>query len=180
MSNFRVLMKSTISIKIKAAFLLVVFALNTVVGFACSLGVDMGFNSPQHDKGSKGSVHIHKDGKVHVHKSAPDKPAGSLHTHKDGKAHEHKAAPAKGHPTADQSSSKKDDCCKGKVVKLQTADKNLQYTKATVSVPVFILPKAYTKTVLLKIIRPDLQPYIACHFHPPPRDIRIDIQSFQI
>lgn len=43
MSNFRVLMKSTISIKIKAAFLLVVFALNTVVGFACSLGVDMGF-----------------------------------------------------------------------------------------------------------------------------------------
>lgn len=151
-------MKATTSIKIKAAFLLTVFALNTVVGFACSLGVDMGFNSPHHDNGGKGSVHIHKDGKVHLHKPANDK----------------------GHHPAEKSASKKDDCCKGKVVKLQTSDKNLQYSKATVNVPVFLIPKIYTKEILRKASQPDLREYIACHFHPPPRDIRIDIQSLLI
>lgn len=151
-------MHATTSIKQKAAFLLTVFALNTVVGFACSLGVDMGFNSPHHDKGAKGSVHVHKDGKVHVHKPATDK--------------EHQADK--------KATSKKDDCCKGKVVKLQTADKNLQYAKATISAPVFILANSFTKAVLLRTAQPDLRKYIACHFHPPPQDIRIAIQSFQI
>lgn len=148
------------SIQLKAFFLLIVFSLNTVVGFACSLGMDMGFNSPHHGTGAggKGSVHIHKDGKVHLHKPAPNK----------------------GHHSAEKTASKKDDCCKGKVVKLQTADKNLRYSKATVNVPVFLIPKVYTKEILLKFSQPDLQQYIACHFHPPPRDIRIDIQSFQI
>ena len=57
-------MERTTSIKLKAAFLLLVFALNTVVGFACSMGVNMGFNSHHHDEAP---VHIHADGKRHQH-----------------------------------------------------------------------------------------------------------------
>lgn len=153
-------MKTTISIRLKAAFLLTVFALNTVVGFACAMGVDMGFNSPHHAKEPKGKIHIHKDGKRHVHKVAAEK---SHH------------AKAKG-----TTASKNDDCCKEKVVKLQTADKNFQYAKTSISTHVYILPRNYIEHITFKIGQPHLQEYVACHFHPPPRDIRIDIQSFQI
>ena len=151
-------MKTTIYTRIKAALLLSVFAFNTVVGFVCSLGMDMGFNSLPQDNEGRGSVHMHKDGKAHVHKPTVNK----------------------GHHSTEKTGSKKDDCCNGKIVKLQSADKNLQYSKTTVSIPVFLMSKIYIKVFLLKIIEPNLQEYSACHFHPPPRDIRIDIQSFQI
>ena len=35
--------------QLKAAFLLMVFMLNIVTGFACCMGVDMGFNSHHHE-----------------------------------------------------------------------------------------------------------------------------------
>lgn len=41
-------MKPPRAIQYKALFLLVTFSMNTVVGFACSMGVDMGFNSHHH------------------------------------------------------------------------------------------------------------------------------------
>lgn len=152
-------MKSTRSIQLKAALLLVVFAMNTIVGFACSMGVDMGFNRSHHAlEAAKGSVHIHKDGKKHLHK-----PVTGKHRHESKKK-----------------ASKADDCCKEKVVKLQTADKNFQYTKTGVTTPVVIIAKAYADFAVLAIARPAMEEYTACHFHPPPRDIRIAIQSFQI
>ena len=43
-------MNKTRSIQIKAAFLLVVFAFNIFVGFACGLGIDMGFNAGELEK----------------------------------------------------------------------------------------------------------------------------------
>lgn len=145
------------SIQVKAAFLLVVFAMNTVVGFACSMGVDMGFNTSHHGQEAKSSVHIHKDGKKHVHKAA-----GQKHHH-DGKT----------------AASKKDDCCKGKVVKLQNADKNLSYTQTIIQPPVFIVSVFY-RLASFNTVQGCTQEYIACHFHPPPRDILIAIQRFQI
>lgn len=150
-------MKTTISIRVKAAFLLTVFALNTVVGFACAMGVDMGFNATHHSKATANKIHIHKDGKKHVHKAGAEK--------------HHAKAPG---------ASKKDDCCKDKVVKLQSADKNFQYSKASVNQPVFLVPKNHLSTVGLQIVQPYLKKYFARHFHPPPRDIRIAIQRFQI
>ena len=38
-------MRPTKSIQLKAAFLLLVFAFNTVLAFACSLGLKMGYNN---------------------------------------------------------------------------------------------------------------------------------------
>lgn len=135
-----------------------VFSLNTLVGFACSVGLKMGYNTPHHGKEAEAKVHIHKDGKKHVHKSVALK--------------DHHAKASK--------PSKKDDCCKEKVIKLQTEDKNFQYAKTNISTPVYIVPSNYLASVSLNIVQPNLQEYIACHFHPPPQDIRIAIQSFQI
>ena len=43
------LMKRNISVQLKAAFLLIVFSLNMIVGFACALGIDMWFNTSHHE-----------------------------------------------------------------------------------------------------------------------------------
>ncbi|TAJ60626.1 MAG: hypothetical protein EPO58_05040 [Chitinophagaceae bacterium] len=177
-------MKGKRSIQVKAAFLLTVFSLNTLVGFACSVGLRMGFNE-SHPGKKEGKVHIHKDGKKHVHqpvteKNHPGKDEGKVHIHKDGKKHVRKPATGNDHHAKASNTSKKDDCCKEKVVKLQTADKNFQYAKININAPVYIVPSTYSASATFRIVKPYLQEYTACHFHPPPRDIRIEIQSFQI
>ena len=43
-------MKQTTHIQFKAAFLLLIFSLNMFIGFACAVGVDMGFNSHHHEE----------------------------------------------------------------------------------------------------------------------------------
>ena len=65
------------SIQLKAAFLLTVFSLNIVVGFACSVGLDMGFNSHHHhdEETATTSVtehHHEKAGNNHSHKNSRD------------------------------------------------------------------------------------------------------------
>ena len=60
-------MNSSRTIKYKALFLLATFSLNTVVGFACSLGIDMGFNSGHHhhehnDEEQDKNSHSYSDG----------------------------------------------------------------------------------------------------------------------
>lgn len=70
-------MKRKRSIRFKAAFLLTVFSLNIVVGFACSVGFDMGFNSHHHhdEETATTSVtehHHEKAGHKHSHKNSKD------------------------------------------------------------------------------------------------------------
>ena len=62
-------MKKSITIKLKAAFLLIIFAFNTIVGFACAMGADMEFNATHHhdEEMTDVSVHVHADGKKHQH-----------------------------------------------------------------------------------------------------------------
>jgi hypothetical protein len=50
-------MRSRKSIKLKAALLLTVFALNTQVSFACSVGFDMRFNNNHHANEKKNTGH---------------------------------------------------------------------------------------------------------------------------
>ncbi len=53
-------MNKTISIKLKATFLLIIFSLNIVTGFACSIGIDMGYNKDHHEhEENKDSMHHH-------------------------------------------------------------------------------------------------------------------------
>lgn len=155
------------SIQLKAAFMLFVFSLNTAVGFACAVGVDMGFNSKgHHDEPLAPAVHVHANGKKHVH----NKDKG--HTH-DKKGHSHATAP-----------ESEDNCCKGKVVKLEQSDKS-----RPVSIVGLVIPKAYpvlqasfyqfNVSIYKPDIEKDVKQFVRCH-HPPIPDIRIAIQSFQI
>jgi len=144
-------MKKITSIKLKAAFLLLVFALNTVVGVACSMGVNMGFNKHHHDEPT---VHVHADGKLHHHK------------HEKQQGHSHG----------------KDNCCNDAVVKFQQIDKNLAPSAQAISgapimaalvSPIFSIDIFATSQIAhtTRVIQ---------YYHPPPPDIRVFIQSFQI
>ncbi len=55
-------MNKKISIQIKAAFLIGVFSLNTVIGFACAIGIDIGFNTAHHhdDEATEVTIHVHQ------------------------------------------------------------------------------------------------------------------------
>ncbi|HSC40408.1 MAG TPA: hypothetical protein VLD19_21135 [Chitinophagaceae bacterium] len=144
-------MKRIAPIKLKAAFLLLVFALNTVVGFACSMGVNMGFNKHHHDEPT---VHIHADGKVHHHKQKKQ------HSHNHGK----------------------ENCCNDSVVKFQQVDKNL--APGAPAIPGAAMMAALLSPIFSIDIFATSQiahsPRVIPYYHPPPPDIRVFIQSFQI
>ena len=65
-------MKKNSSIQFKAAFLFLVFSMNMVVGFACAIGVDMGFNTTHHHDTEAVKVHTHANGKKHEHHNKTD------------------------------------------------------------------------------------------------------------
>ncbi|MEO5946211.1 MAG: hypothetical protein ABIP79_05305, partial [Chitinophagaceae bacterium] len=100
-------MKNNSSIKLKAVFLLIVFSLNTLVGFACALGVAMGFNSKHHHQtnATEAVIHLHADGKEHVHQEKKK-------SHSHDKLHHHDQA-----DDQKKSGSEKDNCCNDKVIK---------------------------------------------------------------
>lgn len=164
-------MKNKNSIQIKAAFLLVVFALNTLVGFACAMGVKLGFNSSHHhDEETKIPVlHIHADGKKHVHHEEAPK-------HSHNKTHHHDQA------VNNQSKEDKDNCCHDKVIKLEQLDKSLAKTIGydhLVSFTTFVSSFHYTDLIYNFQFTSKVKYFVRSH-HPPIPDIRIGIQSFQI
>lgn len=67
-------MKKNLSIKLKSAFFLLVFSLNIFTGFACAVGIDMGFNSSHHHEENEMVAHhgSHHDEMDHQ-KSSGDK-----------------------------------------------------------------------------------------------------------
>ncbi|MFX5709932.1 hypothetical protein ABTE34_20810, partial [Acinetobacter baumannii] len=84
------------------------FATNTAVGFACAIGVDMGFNSPHHNETKEpAEVHVHDDGKKHVHEKEPSEV--TPHAHEDGINHQHDSEPAKQTPVDGSNLLTKDD-----------------------------------------------------------------------
>jgi hypothetical protein len=154
-------MKKDLSIKLRAAFLLIVFALNTMVAFACSIGVDMGYN--RISNGTEATVHIHKDGKKHVHGEKKS-------------SHHHKCN------SKDQTKKGKDNCCTDKVRTFEQLDKSVRHPFT------FIHPVFFTTFIAayydLKISSTsdfvkDIKPFVRS-YHPPIANIRIAIQSFLI
>ncbi len=153
------------SIQFKAVFLMIVFSLNTVIGFACAVGIDMGFNTSHHheDEATKAVVHIHKDGKKHVHHEA-----------------------AKHHDEADSDHHKKDskdNCCNDKVIKFNDVDKSASHYFNTNINPIFFtafLTSFYNSDIFYKSYINICSKYFVRSYHPPIPDIRIAIQSFQI
>jgi len=176
-------MKSVKTIRRKATFLLIVFALNTIMAFACSIGLDMGYNSNSHSKDFKQQLlHTHGDGNKHVH---PQETAshGKSVSHGHTANHHHN----KSHAHADNKATKeqkgvKDNCCKERAREFQEIDKLIRGLSG-VSYPAFFatFDAVYRMITLLpytNVVR-DLKPFVRNN-HPPIPDIRIAIQSFQI
>ncbi|MEP6951608.1 MAG: hypothetical protein ABI863_20115 [Ginsengibacter sp.] len=144
------------SIKLKAAILFIVFASNTVLGFACAVGVNASLLK-----------------RIIYHIGILEATGSSLNM----QAVEKKA------PEKDDCCKKgNDNCCNKKVVSFEQLDKSInQPVTAKFVMPVFELPsylsfntKIYSGTsisVLNNIFR---------NLHSPPEDIRVSIRSFQI
>jgi len=157
--------------KIIAATLLTVFSLNTVVGFACSVGIDMGFNSKHHhdEKATEAVVHIHSDGKKHVH-------YGKKKDHNTTKSHHHDQA-----TNQHKSDKKKDNCCNDEVTKFTQVDKAVPQSLKLIH-PAFLiafLDIFYNDSLPSSVIVKDIKQFVR-NYHPPISNIRIAIQSFQI
>lgn len=143
------------SIQFKTIFLLTIFSLNMVVGFACAMGVDMGFNEHHHEAEVEFFVHT---------KGHPQ--------HLEVVAHQH----------AHSDSDGKNNCCNDEVLKIVRADKVVPQVVKQLN-PVF--STAFVITYPDTIILPASQvsksnKYFVCGYHPPIPDIRVAIQSFQI
>lgn len=162
-------MNKTRSIQIKAAFLVLVFGLNPIIGFACSINIGMGFNSSHHGHDETGAVvHIHKDGKKHIHHEKKQ-------DHK--KPHSH-SGEKKGHSEKEK---KKDNCCTGQVKKFEELDKSLPQS-LNITHPDFqtaFFDVYYNAELPANDIVRNIKQFVRS-YHPPIPDIRIAIQSFQI
>ena len=149
-------MNSNKSIQYKALFLLIVFSLNTVIGFACAVGLDMGFNSHHHGESATEVSENHHHDKSH-HQDKAD-----IHHH--------------------QTNNDKDNCCNDEVMKFQHVDKNIATSFSSIN-PLFctlFVVSFYNIDILASNNRlSDLKYFFRSH-HPPIPDIRIAIQSFQI
>lgn len=151
-------MKKSLSIQLKAAFLLLVFSLNTIIGFACSIGIDMGFNSTHHCKEETA-----------VKKGAYHHDAASHHNDEAENHHKSKGG--------------KDNCCNDKVTKFSQLDKTVPQSSNAAINPVFFtafVSSFYTIDLLAALKdKPGIKQFVRSS---PPiiPDIRIAIQSFQI
>jgi len=142
----------------KAAFLLVVFSLNTFTGFACAVGMDMNFNKGHHQS---------------------QIPAAHV-------AHEHQHADFNHHHNTDRlqkNGGEKENCCKDAATKLTASDKLIQRTFNTskLSVLFTMLPDITPPQSLAHRLPANLpNTSFSRHCRSPIKDVRIAIQSFQI
>ena len=147
------------TIQLKAVFLLIVFSLNTLIGFACAVGVNLGTNAKHshnhhhHGEGVKKHSHHHDENLAHNHH------------------HDHK-----------NTGNADDNCCTGKVLQLSQTDKLVTQTiYSGIEIPVILAPLHFLYRAFLPAVTPEInkipfaRPYILNS-----RGIRVSIQSFQI
>jgi hypothetical protein len=184
-------MKKNKSIQIKASILMIVFSLNTIVGFACSVGLDKVFVA-NHHKGKviEGEVHVHPDGKKHIHQNE-EAPKANVHVHADGKKHLHQEKVDKNDGDSQSKSvanketppnENEGNCCSGTVTKFEQLDKSITQS-SKIFHPVFFIINAsgfYNSfNFYSSFINTDSK-YFVRSYHPPIPNIRVAIQSFQI
>ena len=154
-------MKKYKSIQFKAAFLFIVFSLNMVVGFACAIGMDMGFNTTHHQDSEAVKVHTHANGKKHEHDNKTDQ-----HHHQKKKTE----------------NTEKEGCCNDEVLKNAQTEKAVPQGNIIVS-PIFFsafIASYYNIDIFSYAQIVENTRYFLQNYHPPIADIRIAIQSFQI
>ncbi|MEO5782075.1 MAG: hypothetical protein ABIQ07_02325 [Ginsengibacter sp.] len=157
-------MKVITSIQLKSALLIIVFSLNTIIGFTCAAGIDLGFNSTHHHEEESAEV--------------------TMHVHADGKKHEHHNEVGKHHDQAsntNKANDNKDNCCNDEVIKITQLDKSVPQSLSAISPGFFtiLISSSYNIDPLFTSQNVSIKYFVRSH-HPPIPDIRIAIQSFQI
>jgi len=155
-------MKFNKPIQLKAVFLLIVFSLNTMIGFACAVRVNLG----THTKHSH--THHHHGNGVKNHS----------HHHDESEAHHHHHD----HKKTSNTAGEDDNCCTGKVSQLSQTDKlPAQTIYSGIPVPVTLAPLHFLYRVFLPAITPEINKIqVARPYTLTSRGIRVSIQSFQI
>lgn len=152
--------------RLKALFLLVIFLLNTLVGFACALQIEY---QSQEKIASK-----HHNHSSHAHNSSSSKIA---HNHDSHASADHDIA----HKHSEDSSDEDSSCCKDEVNKFYSLDKIApQSGKIIAKAPVSEIVLFYYIPLNALHIEKGYSKYIDNRQRPPTSDIRIAIQSFQI
>ena len=162
-------MKKHKTIQLKATFLLLVFSLNTIIGFACAVGLDMGFNSKHHH------------GESISHNSKPHKHKGKSHHHHN-KSHSHPTKSQHSNNGIQSGATEKENCCNKDATQLSQADKLLgTVVYSGIEMPVAIIALHFLYLSHLSSFKPEIKkiqevrPYVLNS-----RGIRVSIQSFQI
>ena len=154
-------MKINKSIQLKSAFFLLIFSLNIVVGFACAIDVDMGFNTTHHH----------------------DTNALKVHTHANGEKHEHHSKDAQQHQNIKKYVGEENEgCCNDAVIKISQTEKVFPQNSSVVH-PIFftVFIASFYDIDIFSFSQVAGNPrYFLQNYHPPIADIRIAIQSFQI
>ncbi len=147
------LVKHNKSIQLKAAFLLTVFSLNIVIGFACSVGIDMGFNK-------------------HHHEEEKNIASASGHHHEEEITTDNNQI----------SFTPVENCCNQKVIQLAQTDKAVPQADKLIN-PIFataFIASFYNADVSYWQQQVPSIKHFVRSYHPPISDIRIAIQSFLI
>jgi hypothetical protein len=150
-------MRGQFTIQLKALFLLVVFSMNSLLGFACSIGLDLGYN-----RGHHAQAPVKASQKNEAQHDCEAGAAGSS---------ENNTSPVNSH-----------DCCKDGVLKLNLSDKTV-----SAAIKMDAPSQTALTIVTLYLLQPwSISDIVSNHYyvrsdHPPiSKDIRISIQSFQI
>jgi len=95
--------------RVKALVLLVIFSLNTIAGFACSIGINMGYNDEHHKHGGPSDSHK------------------NINSHLKGHSHElgHKHTEQEVVENGQEDQNNNDDCCANDVTKFIKLDKSV-------------------------------------------------------
>ncbi|HWJ92396.1 MAG TPA: hypothetical protein VNR87_14870 [Flavisolibacter sp.] len=147
--------------KIRAIVLLTVFSLNTVAGFACSVGIDLGYNTRHHEHANHSLKGSHKHDR-HKHTHAHTEPVNIV---------AHLSMP-------------QDDCCSSQVNDFALMDKSVVSNNLLLQAPVFLLATNF-RNALFENAGTDVTVNSRFRFvrrscSLDDTDIRIAIQSFQI
>ncbi len=148
------------------------------VGFACAVGVDMGFNATHHHQEEAVQVRGHASKKQHHHHH--EEASVKVHVHADGKKHHHEKNEVAEHKHSDKDA--KEDCCNDGVVKISQTDKVVPQGLKMLS-PVFLtvfVAEIYDINVFYPSQVNTSNKYFVRGHHPPISDICIAIQRFQI
>lgn len=151
------------TIQLKAIFLLIIFSLNNIIGFACAVGMDMGFNSKHHHE----KPHTHNGKAHHHHKGA--------HSHTTKSQHHHSEIKVSG-------ATEKENCCTEDATQLSQSDKLLvNVISSGLEAPVALVALHFLYLSYFSSFKPEskkiqeVRPYVLNS-----RGIRVSIQSFQI